>query len=655
MSLPRTALAKAPIPGGSDAKRHTPEAMAAAIQSFLAEHNESAVLEDGKVVFELGNTQHSVSTEHGRCTLQLWSRERNLVRTIVGFTERNGSLRLSTQRFGHAQTELLELVSRAQPRTPARREPARKQYLRLLERVLAREFPEWGAEAFRAAMDLERSFGPAYARGSLVRGNEAWAVIGVSAAESQAIIDGVLTLGILWLHHCRERGDGRRIYKGLRVVVPRGAATTTLSRLAWLNPGAAAWELYELDERTEELTEREAADQGNLRTRLIHAPDQAAARERFAPAIAQVMQLVPEGEWPRVEQRLRSSAELAFLLHGLEFARVRLALAPGSFAHALEIVAGAGPAQMALNEATRAELLEHIAELFDRRDARGMPGARTLRPTASSRRIGAFTGRPAHERVSAQPPGSPGTGLSRLEMRDRAMAAQQDPLFRAAPERWLESVLRENLAPLTRSLAPPPKQGLMHADRGDANHPDLDARGNRADATEDELFRDRRARAFGSRDSDRVIPRFDPRFVYAQVPAIAGASDRGMLDLLGMTADGRLAVIELKTADDLQLALQGLDYWIRVRHHHAQTVDPATGLPTPQNELQRHGYFHEAALSPLPPRLFLVAPALHVHPATETVLRYLSPRVEWTLLALDERWRQEVRVVWRRSGGRGTV
>jgi len=146
-----------------------------------------------------------------------------------------------------------------------------------------------------------------------------------------------------------------------------------------------------------------------------------------------------------------------------------------------------------------------------------------------------------------------------------------------------------------------------------------------------------------------VIPRLDAQHVYAQVPAIAGASDRGLLDLLGVTADGRLAVIELKADDDLHFALQGLDYWIRVRHHHLQTADVRTGL----GEFQRHGYFRGVELSPLAPRLYLVAPALHIHPATEIVLRYLSPRVEWHLLALDERWRQQVRVVWRKQGGRG--
>ena len=41
----------------------------------------------------------------------------------------------------------------------------------------------------------------------------------------------------------------------------------------------------------------------------------------------------------------------------------------------------------------------------------------------------------------------------------------------------------------------------------------------------------------------------------------------GILDLLSVDRDGRLAVIELKADEDLHLALQGLDYWVRVRWH----------------------------------------------------------------------------------------
>jgi hypothetical protein len=114
--------------------------------------------------------------------------------------------------------------------------------------------------------------------------------------------------------------------------------------------------------------------------------------------------------------------------------------------------------------------------------------------------------------------------------------------------------------------------------------------------------------------------------------------------LLSVAEDGRLAVIEIKADEDPQLALQGLDYWIRVRWHHMQNPDRATGL----GEFQRHGYFGGVPLSPLPPRLYLVAPALRIHPANEVVLRHLHPEIEWTVIALDERWRQKLKTVWRK-------
>jgi hypothetical protein len=47
-----------------------------------------------------------------------------------------------------------------------------------------------------------------------------------------------------------------------------------------------------------------------------------------------------------------------------------------------------------------------------------------------------------------------------------------------------------------------------------------------------------------------------------------------------------------------------------------------------------------------------VAPALRVHPTTDTLLRYLSPRIEWTLVEVDERWRDGVRVINRKHPAR---
>jgi hypothetical protein len=612
-----------PPPREASAENQSPAQIASGIETFIAENPDCAVLEDGKVLFDLATAKHAVNTEHGRCTLQFWSEKQNIVRRIVSVSDRNGTLRLTTSRFGQVQTKLLELTSDRQRKAPATRASARERYLKILERVLLRSFPEWKPEGFRTAVDLERSFGPAYARGVVTKGNQAWAVVGVNDQESAVTVDGILTIGILWLDACRERANGRKVFQGLRLILPRGMATLTLSRLAWMNSDSAQWELWELDQASEDLHERDAADQGNLRTRLVHHPDEAAAKERFAKAVAEVLALVPLGEEQRVDQHLHSTSELGFLLHGLEFGRARMGLSPGSFAQTLEITIGAGGAETVLTPATSEVLREKIAELFARRRPLD-PGRFMRKQVPIDRRIGAPSTSPAHARLTAR---------SRL----RGENPGADPLYRAAPERWLESVLRRDLAPLTRSLAPQTLLASARVQSNFANEHDPDTIGNRADPPVAE------ARADETRS--RVIPRLDPQHVYAQVPAIAGASDRGLLDLLGVTTDGRLAVIELKADEDLHLALQGLDYWVRVRHHHMQPQDTATGL----GEFQRLGYFRGVELSPLPPRLYLVAPALHIHPATETVLRYFSPRVEWNLLALDERWRQQIRVVWRRQ------
>ncbi len=129
-----------------------------------------------------------------------------------------------------------------------------------------------------------------------------------------------------------------------------------------------------------------------------------------------------------------------------------------------------------------------------------------------------------------------------------------------------------------------------------------------------------------------IDERLDGRFVYSQVPAFT-ASDRAMLDVLTCTLDGRLAILELKADEDIHLPLQGLDYWARVCWHQQR------------GEFARRGYFAGRELSDAPPLLFLVAPALRVHPATDVLLRYLSPQIEWTLVQVDERWRDGVRVV----------
>jgi hypothetical protein len=393
--------------------------MAEALTSYLQQHPEAALLEDGRVLFDLRRARYAVSEAHGRCLLQFWSDEQNLLRTVVGLEERAQCLRVATRRMGVARPQTLELVPNHQKRTPTTRESGRKNYLRLLERVLARNFVGAKLEGFRSAMDLEHSFGPAYVRGRIAQGPAASAVIGVSSAESAAIIDGILTLGLLWLDYSREHAVRHRHVGGLKVIVPEGCERVTAERMAWLNHGAARFELYTLNERGEELQPVELRDSGNLEARLVHAFSHEASLERCREGIERVLALVPDAARARVELRPRSSSEVALLAHGLAFARVRHGVADTSFTQAIEVSFGAGPNETLLRRENEAGCRDLLAQLF----------------------------------VSRHPDG-----------------ARNDALYRLQPEHWLESELRQKLGELLPGLREEPVYeqvpALSSGDRG---------------------------------------------------------------------------------------------------------------------------------------------------------------------------------------------
>ena len=125
-----------------------------------------------------------------------------------------------------------------------------------------------------------------------------------------------------------------------------------------------------------------------------------------------------------------------------------------------------------------------------------------------------------------------------------------------------------------------------------------------------------------------------PQPLYGQVPQFA-AGERGIIDLLGVDRNGRLAVIEVKAVEDIHLPFQALDYWMRVKWH----LD--------RQEFSARGYFPGVALSNVAPRLLLVAPSLEYHPSNETILKYFSEDVPVERVGVGLEWRQEVRVMFR--------
>ena len=137
-----------------------------------------------------------------------------------------------------------------------------------------------------------------------------------------------------------------------------------------------------------------------------------------------------------------------------------------------------------------------------------------------------------------------------------------------------------------------------------------------------------------SADVTRIDAALDPRFVYTQVLADTGG-EHGILDLLGVTRSGRIAILELKANEHIHLPLQAADYWLRIRHH------------LEQGAFASYGYFAGLQLQAAPPIVYLVAPALRFHPATDALLRYLAPDLEIVRVGLAENWRGGLRVAMR--------
>ncbi len=135
------------------------------------------------------------------------------------------------------------------------------------------------------------------------------------------------------------------------------------------------------------------------------------------------------------------------------------------------------------------------------------------------------------------------------------------------------------------------------------------------------------------------LPYIDPELlaepVHGQVLTFA-AADRDLIDLLAISHSGRLALLELKTEEDLHLPLQALDYWMRVAWHL-------------QRDELRH-LFPGCAVQSMPPKLFVIAPAMAFHSSNADIFRYFSPEIEVERIGLNSDWRKNLRVVLRLTG-----
>ena len=89
-------------------------------------------------------------------------------------------------------------------------------------------------------------------------------------------------------------------------------------------------------------------------------------------------------------------------------------------------------------------------------------------------------------------------------------------------------------------------------------------------------------------DVTRIDVMLDPAHVYEQVFAHR-AGQHGIIDLLCLTRSRRLALLELKATENVNLPLQAADYYSRIPAHVAH------------GDLGRYGYFHGLELQATPP------------------------------------------------------
>ena len=484
----------------------------------MAASGQGEVRENGEWLAELAGLRCEMHSEGKSPLVHLWSGEHNLTRRVLRIREQSEDrIVLEIQRFGRAKPGRLEFL-RTDSRRPAGR-IARDQFRARLRRVLAERFPDATIESLTAAPDLEHSFSGLYVRGRMREASRAWAVLAVSPSENSTAIEGILTFGILWLDWARQHAE-RQAIEGLRVFVPEGASSCIRHRALALS-SAAHTEIFEFREPDTWMQKTDQADVGNLESWLMPRHEAECALEEAREAIQRIhalaLHMPPAGN--EIGLRLvPGTDEVALCFRGLEFGR-----------------------------------WSKNGILFGLEDSR----EKLLDATE-----------PALDRLMRQ-----------LDLHRSSLASETNHrLYRAAPERWIETLVLQ--------------------------------------------------------DPTRLDAQLDPRHLYSQVPALA-AGDRGVLDLLGVTRRGRLVVIELKASEDIQMPMQAVDYWLRVRRHQRD------------GDFERYGYFAGSELDAKPPLVWLVGPGLRFHSATETLLKYLSPEIQVTRIGLNENWRGGLKILFR--------
>jgi hypothetical protein len=424
------------------------------IAEALAAHGEWLYAEgEGGKPSALRRSECDVRAAHGRLIFSCWSDEGARVWRVTGWEWTGEKLLLWAQRAAGADSSMLELIPRHSAKAAAQLvSESRRQRAEQLALLACAQLPGARVERVGLSSGARRGQPGRYARILLRLQNKRIAVTGsIAAASSNDETDALLSSALLWFMRCQQsRG---LVIEQLWLVVNQESAQPAARQLALLRDDLRrALKLWLIDEQRETLTTLRPLERAELwdeAPRRFRPPAMNIELSRWA---TRLLALAPDA----IDVvRARHGETLCF--RGLAFARVR-------------------------------RLLSTERAWF------GIDSARR-RPLDESN---------WHECAAL---------LEQLQQHRHALAADyRHAFYKAAPEAWLESLLRRDITQLDPGLRIAPLHAQFRA---------------------------------AQRDKAATRP----------------------VDLLALRRDGQLVVIELKVAEDREHVFQGTDYWRRVEAH----------------------------------------------------------------------------------------
>jgi len=298
------------MPSPRRGRAHSTAEIHSAIEAFLEESRQPALLEPGEELLPLSAENFALELRGERLTLQAWDRARNLTRRVTALREASAArLELGVQRFAGREGQLFLLDLSRKAGAEMGRRSGRLVFRERFRLFLRRQFPEWNLREVTAEADLEHSLSPAFPRAFLKHGQHGWAAMACPPEGDPA---AVLTFALIWLSYLRTR-ERRIVVEGLALYLPAGSERTAALRLLCLDDSAARFELFTYNEH-DDIARSDPRDYGNLDTRLDPCRRPAALDESRWRRIF---------ELPGVERVPRPDGRIALRVRGIEFAEVR--------------------------------------------------------------------------------------------------------------------------------------------------------------------------------------------------------------------------------------------------------------------------------------------------------------------------------------------